>query len=602
MLESLRRQSQNTFIWAALGIIVFVFIFFFGPQTAGFSPGSRVWAAKVGNHRIYDQQLTARFLLTRDRGQRLGDAEYAEVRRSIAYDLSLVRVLADRARENGLEVTDAELRCYIVNWHRGYRVDGEQICRDFPEDYATRYQNLDFAQYSDRDGRLADTYRQAVRGAFQMAIDEYEDAKRDELLALRYLDLLAASLPVTPEQVQATWQRRNESVDLEFVRIDPVLARGAPVTDDDVAALQATDPAAIQTRYDANAAEYAEPRQVRFRSIFVRRPDASAPDYAAAEAKYLGLLDRARSGEDFEALVAEATEAANERDSGGDMGMREVENLSEQLVDALGAMNVGDIAGVEFTTFWRVVKLEEDIAARQRPLEEVSAEIARALLEERALASARAEVSARAARVLAIAQGGASLTDALPQEALEHAAATGETPVAPEGAEPAELLAPPASPFRVETTGLFARERAGETLGEGATAFRLPPPPPDQIPGIGSAPEIARIAFSLTTEAPLHPSLVEHDGAFYVVRLAQRNEPAAEIPDTARREIENELRTELADSLIAREATRARMLVHSARAQYGPVIASILDEAVTSGAIRLNESVFRVDPTADLTE
>lgn len=270
MLEKMRKHSQNTFLWAALGVIVFVFVFFFGPQTQGFSPGSRKWAVRVDGHTIYDAQITARFLMTRDRGQRASDLEFAEIRRSVARDMALVYVLSDRAREAGLGVTDVELKCYIVNWHRNYRVDGELACREFPEDYAERYRNLDFVQYSDEDGRLSENYRTAVRGAFQMAIDEYEDFKRDELLALRYLDLLASSLPVTPESVASTYARRNESVDLEYVRIDPIVASGPEVSDAEVAAFVVSDAAAVAEYYNANTDSFSEDRQVRFRSVFIR--------------------------------------------------------------------------------------------------------------------------------------------------------------------------------------------------------------------------------------------------------------------------------------------------------------------------------------------
>lgn len=602
MLEKIRKHSQNMFLWAALGVIVFVFVFFFGPQTQGFSPGSRKWAVRVEGHTIFDAQITARFLMTRDRGQRASDIEFAELRRSVARDMALVYVLSDRARAAGLGVTDNELKCYIVNWHRNYRIDGELACREFPDDYAERYRNLDFVQYSDEDGRLSENYRTAVRGAFQMAIDEYEDFKRDELLALRYLDLLASSLPVSPESVASTYERRNESVDLEYVRIDPIVARGPEVSDAEVAAFVATDASTLAEYYNANVQSFSEDRQVRFRSVFVRRPDAAAAEYAAAEAKYNDLLARAQAGEDFNTLVTENTEAANERDTIGDMGLRPVANLSEQLVSALDGLSVGGIAGAEFTTFWRILKLEEDLPARQRPLEEVQIDIARTLLTERATEDARSSIRSRGERILALVQANNDVSAALALESVEYAAASGAAMAAPAPGDLSGDVLPeaPSSPFRAESTGLFARERAGELLGEGANAFRLPAPPPDQVPGIGTAPEIARVAFQLTSEAPVHPTLVEVDGAFYVVRLKERNAPATPVPDTDARAIELELRNELAETLVARDATRARMFVHSAAASYGPVAQQILDEALATGGIRFNESVFAVDPTAEL--
>lgn len=304
--------------------------------------------------------------------------------------------------------------------------------------------------------------------------------------------------------------------------------------------------------------------------------------------------------------MTENTEAANERDTVGDMGLRPVANLSEQLVAALEGLSVGGVAGAEFTTFWRVLKLEEDLPARQRPLEEVQNEIARTILTERATETARSNIRTRAERILALAQSNNDIAAALQLEAVEYAASTAAPVVIPalgEGSgegSGALIPEPPTSPFRAESTGLFARERAGELLGEGASAFRLPAPPPDQVPGIGTAPEIARLAFQLSTDAAVHPALVEVDGAFYVIRLKERNTPATPIPDADARAIELELRTELSDSLVARDATRARMFVHSAVSNYGPIAQQILDDALANGGIRFNEAAFAVDPTAEL--
>lgn len=604
MLDLMRRQSQNSLIWGALAIVVFVFIFFFGPQTAGFSPGTRQWAAKVEGHTLYDSQVTARYLLRRD-NRRPTDQEFATARQAVAEDMALVHGLAERAREAGLEVTDTELKCYIVNWHRGYRVNGELICRDFPADYETRYTNLDFGAYSDADGRLAPNYRQAVRGSFAMAVDEYEDYKRDELLSLKYLDMLVESLPVTPAAVEASYVRRNESVDVEYVRIDPQVGAMDPVTDAEVAAFTTSDSAAVAEYYAANQGQYATERTVRFRSIFIRRPAADDAGYAEAEARYNEMLARAQApGEDFATLARSSTEAANEREVDGDMGLRAVENLSEQLVTALEGMSVGDVRGVEFSTFWRVVKLEEDNAARQRPLEEVQGEIARTLLESRARTQAVASARSRAERVLALASTTESLQAALDAEAAEHDAASGSAATEGSGASEGEGsgegsgASAPSSPWRADSTGLFARERAGQSMGD----FVLPAPPPDQIPGIGTSAEIARLLFSLTAESPLHPALVESDGALFILRLKERNAAALPVPDADYRTIERELRRAVADSLIARENSRRRLTLHMDGFEYGPTVAAILEELMSNGTIRLNAEVFAVDPVEALAE
>lgn len=628
MLELLRKQTQNTAVWVALGVIIFVFIFFFGPQTSGFAPGSRSWSGKVAGQTIYDQQILARYelmtLLTGNR-QRPSEAEFAEIRRQILLDMSAVHLLAERARDAGLEVSEDELRCYLVNWHRGYVVGGETICQGFPEDYADRYPNGDFIRWYSENNQLSPSYRQDVRARFRMAIDEFEAWKRQELLALKFLDLLDSSVAVPPSLVQSTWERRNTTVDLEFLRLDPATVSRATVTDAEVAAWLATSEAEVRAAYDERIDDYTEERQVRLRTLFLRRPaESDASARAEAQETYEALLARAEGGEDFEALVRENTELESDRESGGDMGLLPVSRMNEQLLNAADALEVGGVTGVEFETFYRIVKLEEDVPANVRPFDEVRDELARELLTEQAIEVARGELIERGRRVLEIAASeGVSLQDAATQEAEEATAAlAAEAAAAVEATEGEDTdadadgedtdavedtaaVAATVAPLAVGSTGAFGQEREGqvlEGLGQDGSDVVLPAPAQDTIPQIGRSAELSRVAFELTADEPVYAEPVEVAGVSYFVRLAERVDAPDEAPADEIAAVHEELRSRIADELVGVDAARLRLTLNIPGTEYGPYVTAMLQEAIDDGRIRINEGHFRVDPVDELVE
>lgn len=591
-----------------MGVIIVVFIFFFGPQSSGFNPGNRRWAAEVAGETIYDTQLLAaweRLTARTGRRARPSDAEFAELRRGIAENYGAIYLLAQRAKELGLGVTDNELKCYLVNWHRGYRVDGERICEQFPSNYAEIYVNADFAFYSNPDGTLATGFPNEVRGRFAQSVLDYEAYKRNELLALRYLDTLAAGVSVHPDEVRAVWLRRNDTVDLEYISLSG--DTNEPLTDEEVAAYATNNADAVAAAYNADTERFAVSRQVGISRIYIRRPADGEPGATEARAKYDAALQRAQAGEDFPALVTEFSELATERDSGGDMGLRTRETVTTQLYDATEGLTVGGVAGVEMDTYFAVVRLNEEIPAGIRSLDDVRLELARELITTERRSTAVDRLRTRGERILALASADVDLTAAAAAEALEATAqlpapaAPTPAPDAVEGsgdADAAEVAAPVVSPLTVQTTGPFAIEQPGQVL-EGLS-FQLPPPPPDRIQGIGTSRALVRQAFALTPDAPVIPEFVEVDGTLFIVRLRARTTPEGDaIPQAELDRLADDLAAERANALVGAELARVRLLMHAPQ-ELGPAITHLLDAARAGGALRINERAFAVDPTAEL--
>ncbi|NMM07729.1 peptidylprolyl isomerase [Polaromonas sp.] len=79
--------------------------------------------------------------------------------------------------------------------------------------------------------------------------------------------------------------------------------------------------------------------------ILVAVPENAKPDQVAAlQAKAQQVLERARAGSDFAALVTEFSSSAS-RSNGGQMGLREAERYPPLFVEATQTLRVGGLAG-----------------------------------------------------------------------------------------------------------------------------------------------------------------------------------------------------------------------------------------------------------------
>lgn len=608
MREFLQQGWVRSILLVLLGVIILVFIFLFGPQSSGFAPGTARWIAKVDGDPILNVSVDAAYQRYRQRfgsNGNLDDAAFLDLQRTLVTNDALVELLSKEAEDLGLAVSEREVQCYIYNWHRGAVVEGERICASFPESYETLYRNYDLPFYQDMEGNFSTSYERDVRVYFGMAVDAYQDVKEQELLAMRYLDLVARGIDVAPEQVQAAWERRNTTVDLEYVRIDGAAAVTGEVTDAELAAWRTENEAAVRAAYDENVADYEEPRQVRIRRIYFRKPSEDDPGFADAEANFRSVVERVTAnGEDFEAVAREVAELDRDRESGGDMGLRTADSLSADLYDATVDMAVGEISEVDQTFAWNIIKLEEEVPARTRPFDEVADEIARQLLTDARREEALAGLTQRAERVLALAANLDSLQAAAEAEAAEQTPAAAEEGGTDEGDDAGEEEAAPApavTALPVATTGPFARERVNEfaaQLGPEFSGVVLPPPPADTIPGIGASRELVRIAFSLTEDAPLHGEVVEVDGVRYLVRLAARDD-AGEMPADAFTQLYNELRGALADQIVGANQARIRLLADQP-GPLSPYLQQLLDAAIDDGRIELRAGAFEVDPVQQI--
>ena len=133
----------------------------------------------------------------------------------------------------------------------------------------------------------------------------------------------------------------------------------------------------IEFYYAENAAKYTLPEQVRLRSIKLLYPKESDPaKMVSVREKATAAREEALSGKPFADLVTKYSDDLPAKLSGGDLGWTSKGAFDEKFETAVGKTTVGGISELIETDYgFEIVKVEEKRPSRQRPLDEVRAEI-----------------------------------------------------------------------------------------------------------------------------------------------------------------------------------------------------------------------------------
>jgi peptidyl-prolyl cis-trans isomerase D len=249
MLDLMRRHARNWLMKVILGIIIIVFIFYFG------SMGGRQRAERIaiidGKPIVYaDFQREYQKLADMYR-QRFGQVLTDEMLKSLnlkqqALD-NLVNqaIVLRKAKEMNVEVTDEDVKAMILAY-KGFQ------------------QNDAFNQ------RI---YEQTLR-MNKMTPDEFEEIQRKTLIMLRVEDLIRDTVKVSDQEVNEIYRMQNEKIDLDFIQISPKAVIGGIKT----------TPADLEAYLKAHEGEFRVPEQVQLKYLaFLGQDYASASKISDAE-------------------------------------------------------------------------------------------------------------------------------------------------------------------------------------------------------------------------------------------------------------------------------------------------------------------------------
>ena len=567
MLENIRRSTKSGWTYLLVGLLIVVFAVFFGvPGDACGSGPTRALVATVGDADIYTDDVGVVFNRAFGGQRRVDDSQLRQQQAQALRSILLLHLLADNARAHGLRVADDELVAYLKD----------------------PLKNAEYRQVYGRDGGFdGDMYKQYVQNQLRIGIPKYEEFKRNELLATKYLHLVEMQFRATGWELEELNALRNTKVDLEFVKFEPQrLAAFVPVNDEDVAEFAASNQDAISKFYEDNRSDYETPAKVLIRRIFIVKPEESeGPDLVKAA---IEKWDKAKAAvaEDpskFADIAGELSDS--EREAQGLMDWTTLENLDQNIAEKIKDLEKGATAEIETDYAFMLVKVEDRQDATKTPLTDVSGDIARNLLQEQ---KSEELVRSMIGELKVALEGNESLQAAV--DSLKPAAEDGEDADEPgeDDPEAARWAA-----VTVDTTGQFSLE--GQDLssmfgGQFGASSRTPW---DRVPKIGQNPDLARAAFhKLSTDKPTVDAPYKTNGIYYYVRLAERVEPT---PEQLAEQHENLVTEVRSDKVATMLGPYAAVLAYPLD-DFGPFLEGILDRAIEDQRVKLYERNYDAIP------
>lgn len=515
MLTELREKSQSFLIFVLFGMLIFVFIFFFGPQSQGLQAGGGAkavvgTAAKVRGQAISMREVDMLVRRVANSGD-LDEKKMAQLRRESALQLVDQVILEQRARKMGLAISREEVLRYI-----------------------TSERNPDYRLFTDHKGRFDDQlFTDRITQWFGVTTDIYVKTKEREMLIDRYLAFLAAQVKVSEAEVRAAFDESKRTWNLEYLEFKGTDHKpAAPLGADAGAQYAAAHADEVSKYYDDNKSQYVREKEVRVRRILVRVPkDADDAKKKAAREKIEGLLAKVKAdGADFAAIASAESEGFFKK-NGGDMNWKGKQNTSEDDYKVFAALEKGQISAIQESKFglW-FVKADDVKPALNRTLDQVKDEIGLVLAQQAAERDAAKKVAQIALDAI---KGGASLKDAYAKAVPPKASAV-EDEAPEDGATPDEKAPEDKAPDDKAPEDKSPDDKAPEKVAEAPDpvkttgAFGALRSNFDRIPGIGESNLIATRLDGLTAEKPLIDSLVEVGDRIIIARLKERVEPSAD--------------------------------------------------------------------------
>ncbi len=496
MLDFLRKRKRNWSITILLGIIILVFIAFYG--------GSNITNTSSTNDvvEVNGEPVTQReFALQYEREvQRYRDILKGSFTQEMLKGLNIKGNLVEALIQKKLVVQEAR--------RLGLTASDDDLAR-----------HLATAPEFQLGGRFSKDHYLRVLEANRIVPVQFEEEQRDQLTVQRLYSLILDAVHVTDAEVRERYRIDQEKIDLYFIKL-PIndFVPEVKLTEAEIKSYYARnkeslkEPLKIQVEYlsypydrftgsvqvsEKEIEEYytvnlnsqfRKPKEVKIRYISIAvPPGADAAQKKAVQDHAEAVVREARAGKDFAQLAKKESGDATAA-KGGEIGWIAAGQMPPPVEKVLFNLAKGAVSdAIETPAGFQIFKVEDIKEAKTLTLKEASAEIAKNLKTEKAKRDA------------------AKVADRDREKALSGA---GFNKLAQE------------SGVTLKTTGWITNGQV--------------------VPEIGENQEFYKNAFSLSAK-DIGP-IVEGKGAYYLMRLKQRQEPTVPPLESVSGQIERNLK------------------------------------------------------------
>jgi peptidyl-prolyl cis-trans isomerase D len=516
------RDNLKYLSWI-LWIVIAVFVLFvfvdFGRAGRGMG-GGREAAATVGDQSVSFDEYRREYQSLEDQFRQIYGEQFT---REVADQLQLPQRALDRAVNRKVLLAEAE--------RLGLEVSDDEV----------QQQILSFPAFQDAQGQFVGAQEYEVTlGRLGYSVDQFEREMRDGLLIDRLNGLLASSIYITDDQVDAAYRKQVERAAIRFIHLPAAsLATEATASREELNAyLEAhrdtfrlpeqrkvvyllaevahlrdqveVPDADVKSYYDGHPDEFTQEEQVQAQHILLRVNEERTAEQA--EQQLAAARARIAGGESFAAVAAEISEDPGTASRGGSLGYFGRGRMTPEFENAAFDAPLNQVIGPVKTPFGvHLLEVTDHRQAGLQPFDEVAPRIRARLTSERVLAAAQERVQAVYDRLTKDEQ-------TVTVDQLREVAAADDA-------------------LSLQEPGPFGRD--------------------DMIPGVGRAADFTQAAFELAPGRLSKPVRVPRGYAVLLVveTLAPRDPSLAEVEPAVRQAVEQEKRQQLAmDRLAAARA------------------------------------------------
>ena len=398
MLGWMRKQTRSWFVYIAFGIIIVVFVFFYGWRGGG-SPDEAAVAIVNGEsitRKQYDKGYENLLMLTRNLSENrtLTEEDIKQLRQKALDDIIERTLMLQEAGRLGMSVSLDETRKMIA---------------DTPA--------------FQRDGMFdKDLYLRQL-SANRMSPGDYEKAMQARSLISKLVDSVQSTAKLSDLELYELYRQENEKVNLAFIKIEASRYDSAvTVTQEDLekcyeknkeayripeqvnvrhlpfypktyeATVQVTSEE-VEQFYRLNTERFIQNKKVKARQILIV-VDAMGGGEAEEKArkKAEDIKQKIDAGKDFAQLAQQFSQDAAAASKGGDLGYFEQGQMVKGFDEVAFSLKPGEVSPVVRTEKgFHIIKVEDVQEEKTQPLEAVRAVIEEELKQEKSDEVARRE-------------------------------------------------------------------------------------------------------------------------------------------------------------------------------------------------------------------
>jgi peptidyl-prolyl cis-trans isomerase D len=266
---------------------------------------------------------------------------------------------------------------------------------------------------------LKDRYTEQVQTLTGMSVEEFEGALRDEMLEIKFRQLVTDGISVSPSDIEQEFRWRNEKVKIEYALIKPTdLAASIHPSDADLSAWFAKNSARYQvperrsaryalldlaklrantqvsddtlrSYYNAHIDDYKVENRVNVDHILFKTVGKTDAEVAEIRQKAEDVLKQAKHGANFEDLAKKYSEDDATKAKGGSLGWIVQDQTVPEFQQAAFSLPKGAISDLVKTQYgFHIIKVLDRETAHTKTFEEVRDSILQPAVDQKVTAQA----------------------------------------------------------------------------------------------------------------------------------------------------------------------------------------------------------------------